>query len=50
VCLSPVPQDDEPPSENLAQTSSESKSEAPTSPNILKRQRLSEEDRLEVGW
>jgi hypothetical protein len=49
-CLSPVPQDEEPPSENLAQTSSESKSEEPISPTILKRQRLSEEDREEVGW
>jgi hypothetical protein len=48
--LSPVPQDEEPPSENLAQTSSESKSEEPISPDILKRQSLSVEDRQEVGW
>ncbi|KAK1607663.1 hypothetical protein QYE76_031336 [Lolium multiflorum] len=45
ACLSPVPQASE-----KAQTSSESKSEEPISPNILKRQRLSAEDRLEVGW
>jgi hypothetical protein len=44
-CLSPVPQASE-----KAQTSSESKSEEPISPNILKRQGLSAEDKLEVGW
>ncbi|KAK1620260.1 hypothetical protein QYE76_025777 [Lolium multiflorum] len=44
-CLSPVPQASE-----KAQTSSESKSEEPISPDILKRQGMSAEDKLEVGW
>jgi hypothetical protein len=52
ACLSPVLQAEEAPSKKPAHEapSDDAHSEEPISPEILKRQKLSEEDMKEVGW